>query len=185
MSANDPKRTSASISCCSSEAGFSPYQSTRLRRTMPSPEPGGGHEAAGISRCSGWCGSGVAARGARAAARADAAHRRAADLGRGRSRRSCPHRGFAAGAAASGLDRRSQCAVDIAGPAANRRRSQTRGRNWSLRRRTSSSPLADHRWSLATGDPHRPDRVRAQSPTRSAPDSSKAWRGRVATSPGL
>ena len=23
---------------------------------MPSPEPGGGHEAAGISRCSGWCG---------------------------------------------------------------------------------------------------------------------------------
>ena len=30
--ANDPKRTSASISCCSSEAGFSPYQSTRLSR---------------------------------------------------------------------------------------------------------------------------------------------------------
>ena len=44
---------------------------------MPSPEPGGGHEAAGISRCSRWCGGGVAARGARAAARADAAHRRA------------------------------------------------------------------------------------------------------------
>ena len=32
MSAFDPKRTSASISCCSSEAGFSPYQSTRLSR---------------------------------------------------------------------------------------------------------------------------------------------------------
>ena len=32
MSAIDPKRTSASISCCSSEAGFSPYQSTRLSR---------------------------------------------------------------------------------------------------------------------------------------------------------
>ena len=30
--AYDPKRTSASISCCSSEAGFSPYQSTRLSR---------------------------------------------------------------------------------------------------------------------------------------------------------
>ena len=30
--ANDPQRTSASISCCSSEAGFSPYQSTRLSR---------------------------------------------------------------------------------------------------------------------------------------------------------
>ena len=32
MSPNDPKRTSASISCCGSEAGFSPYQSTRLSR---------------------------------------------------------------------------------------------------------------------------------------------------------
>ena len=32
MSAFDPKRTSASISCCGSEAGFSPYQSTRLSR---------------------------------------------------------------------------------------------------------------------------------------------------------
>ena len=32
MSANDPKRTSASISCCSSEADFSPYQNTRLSR---------------------------------------------------------------------------------------------------------------------------------------------------------
>ena len=43
---------------------------------MPSPEPRGGHEAAGISRCSGRRGSGVAARGACAAGRADAAHRR-------------------------------------------------------------------------------------------------------------
>ena len=44
---------------------------------MPSPEPRGGHEAAGISRCSRRRGGGVAARGARAAGRADAAHRRA------------------------------------------------------------------------------------------------------------
>ena len=51
MSANDPKRTSASISCCSSEAGFSPYQSTRLSRYDASSEPGGGHAAAGISAC--------------------------------------------------------------------------------------------------------------------------------------
>ena len=35
---------------------------------MLSPEPRGGHEAAGFSRCSGWCGGSVAARGARAAA---------------------------------------------------------------------------------------------------------------------
>ena len=61
MSANDPKRTSPSILSCSSEAGLGPYQSTRLRRTMPSPEPRSGHEAAGISRCSWWCGGGLAA----------------------------------------------------------------------------------------------------------------------------
>ena len=30
MSAFDPKRTSASISCCSSEVGFSPYQNVNL-----------------------------------------------------------------------------------------------------------------------------------------------------------
>ena len=40
MSANDPKRTSASISCCSSEAGFGPYQSTRLSRYDAASEPG-------------------------------------------------------------------------------------------------------------------------------------------------
>ena len=71
MSANDPKRTSAGISCCTSEAGFSPYQSTRLRRTMPSPELGAGHEAAGISRCSRGRGSDMAASGAGAGGHAD------------------------------------------------------------------------------------------------------------------
>ena len=40
MAANDPKRTSASISCCSSEAGFSPYQSTRLSRYDAAPDHG-------------------------------------------------------------------------------------------------------------------------------------------------
>ena len=37
---------------------------------MPSPDPRGGHEAAGFSQCSEWRGSRVAARGARAADRA-------------------------------------------------------------------------------------------------------------------
>jgi len=32
--ANDPTRTSANLSCCSSEDNFSPYQNTRLRRTI-------------------------------------------------------------------------------------------------------------------------------------------------------
>src|SRR4051794_17243728 len=31
----DPSLPSPSISCCSSKAGFSPYQSTRLSHTMP------------------------------------------------------------------------------------------------------------------------------------------------------
>ena len=70
MSAFDPKRTSASISCCSSEAGFSPYQSTRLSRYDASPEPGGGHEAAGFSRRRWWRGDFLAACRACAAVRA-------------------------------------------------------------------------------------------------------------------
>ena len=41
------------------------------------------------------------------------------------------------------------------------------------------------RGGVATGDPHRADRVRAASPTRSAPASSRAWRGRAATPPAL
>ena len=32
MSPNDPKRTSAIISCCNTEAGFCTYQSTSLSR---------------------------------------------------------------------------------------------------------------------------------------------------------
>ena len=50
---------------------------------MPSPEPRGGHEAAGISRRSGRCRGCVAARCAGATARARAAHRRALGLGHG------------------------------------------------------------------------------------------------------
>ena len=39
------------------------------------------------------------------------------------------------------------------------------------------------RGAVATGDPHRADRVRDMSPIRSAPASSIAWRGRAATPP--
>ena len=42
---------------------------------MPSPEPRGGYEAAGISSGSRRCGGDVAARGARAAAECDAGDR--------------------------------------------------------------------------------------------------------------
>ena len=46
-------------------------------------------------------------------------------------------------------------------------------RNWSRSRRTSSWPPAARPWRRATGDPHRPDRVRRISPIRSAPALSK------------
>jgi hypothetical protein len=53
-------------------------------------------------------GCAVAARGAGAAARADAAHRCAHDHGRGRSGRTSPHRRIPTGPAAMGLDCRRQ-----------------------------------------------------------------------------
>ena len=52
----------------------------------------------------------MAARGARAASRAGAAHRRADESGRGRSRRTGPTYGVPARTAAIGLGRRPQCA---------------------------------------------------------------------------
>ena len=58
-------------------------------------------------------GGGVAARGARAAARADAAHRRAHEPGRGRSRSASPRRSVPAGAAGIRLGRRPQHADRI------------------------------------------------------------------------
>ena len=56
-------------------------------------------------------------------------------------------------------------------------------RNWSRSRRTSSWPWRRDRGAVAAGDPHRADRVRAWSSIRSAPASSRAWRGRAATPP--
>ena len=92
------------------------------------------------SRRRGGC---VAARGARAAARADAAHRRAHDAGRGRSGRAGPHRGVPAGLAAIGLDRRPQRADRYSlGRGRCRSTFANMRRNWSRSRRTSSWPLA-------------------------------------------
>ena len=64
----------------------------------------------------------MAARGARAAARADAAHRRAHEPRRGRSGRTGPPRGVPAGAAAIRLDRRPQRADRIRWGAGNAER---------------------------------------------------------------
>jgi hypothetical protein len=74
------------------------------------PRPGDeAHEAARVHHPSRRRSSHLAAHGARAAGRADAAHRRAAAHGRGRCGISDPHVGVPGGIAATGLDRRPQC----------------------------------------------------------------------------
>ena len=58
--------------------------------------------------------------------------------------------------------------------------------NWPRSRRTSSWTSGTATVApIVTGDPHRADRVRRASSIRSAPASSKAWRGRAATPPDL
>ena len=91
-------------------------------------------------------------------------------------------RGVRTGAAAIGLERRPQRADrHPLGRAMPTTFADTR-RNWSRSRRTSSwLHWHRNRGAVATGDPHRADRVRAASSTRSAPASSRAWRGRAAT----
>ena len=61
-SAFDPQRTSASISYCSREADFSPYQSTRSSRYDADVlSMRAGNEAVGIYRSCWWSGDGLAA----------------------------------------------------------------------------------------------------------------------------
>ena len=91
---------------------------------------------------------GVAAGGAGAAGRADAAHRRAHEPAP-RTIRNLQTRvgGVPAGAAGIGLDRRPQRADRLPLGRANADRySQTTRRNWSRSHRTSSWPLAPRPW---------------------------------------
>ena len=102
---------------------------------------------------------------------------------RGRSGSAGPHRGVRAGAAAIGLDRRPQRADRHPLGCGNAdAHSQIRGRIGRAAPDVILAPAATP-WAVAAGDPHRADRVRARSSTRSAPASSRAWRGRAATPP--
>ena len=65
------------------------------------------------------------------------------------------------------------------------RHSQTRGGIGRARARRHPGRWRLDRGAVATGDPHRADRVRDTSPIRSAPASSTAWRGRAATPPAF
>ena len=59
----DPTRSSVGVSCCSSEAGSSPYQFTRLNRYDAASGARGEHEAAGYRGCSRWSGHHLAGKG--------------------------------------------------------------------------------------------------------------------------
>ena len=58
-------------------------------------------------------------------------------------------------------------------------------RNWSRSRRTSSWPLAARPWGRCCRRPAPCRSCSRTSPIRSAPASSRAWRGRAATPPAL
>ena len=130
----------------------------------------------------------VAARGARAAGGADATHRRADGPSRGRSGSAGPHRRVPAGAAATWAGPIGRnVRIDYRWAAGDAERIRTiRGRTGRARTRRHPG-----RWrfarvgAAAAGDPHRADRVHGWCPIRSAPASSRAWRGRAATSPGF
>ena len=86
-------------------------QGARPRRAADRARPrrrGDRMKTARVHRAARRRGGGMAARRARAAARADAAHRRAPARSRGRSGMSGPRRGVPAGAGAIGLDHRPQ-----------------------------------------------------------------------------
>ncbi len=128
----------------------------------------------------------VAARGARAAGRADAAHRRAHGLGRGRSGMTGPHRGVRCRRCSNWAGpTAATCGSTPAGPRAMPTTFADTRRNWSRSRRTSSwLQLAPRPWRRCYRRPAPCRSCSCLSSTRSAPVSSRAWRGRAATPPG-
>ena len=103
----------------------------------------------------------------------------------GRSGMPGPHRGVPAGAAAAGLDLSAATSrIEYRWAAGDADDFADTRRNWSRSRPMSSWPHgASTMATVAAGDPHRADGVRDASATRSAPASSIASRGRVATPP--
>ena len=128
----------------------------------------------------------MAARGAGAAARADAAHRRAHDHGRGRSGSAGPHRGVPAGAAGLGWTDGRNVRIDYrwgAGDADRCRRyaAELVALAPDVILASGSSTVS----ALATGDPHRADRVRECHRSGRRRLCRRAWRGRAAMPPAL
>ena len=130
-------------------------------------------------------GGSVAARGARAAGAS----------GCGASACSCPQprtirnvrpasAAFLQGLRAIGLDRSAAtCGSTPAGPRPMPTTFADTRRNWSRSRRTSSWPLAPRPWGRCCRRPAPCRSCSRSSSIRSAPASSRAWRGRAATPP--
>ena len=127
---------------------------------------------------------GVADRGARAAGRAHAAHRRADVHGRGRSARPGPLRGVRTGFAGIGLDHRPQRANRLSlGCQQSRQHAQIRG-GIGRARAGRDAGERHHSTGGCTTDKPAPSRsCSSMSSIRSAAVLSKAWRGRAATPP--
>ena len=129
-------------------------------------------------------GGGMAAGGEGAAARADAAHRRAPARSRGRSELSGLGRGVPAGAAAIRLDIGRNVRIDTRWATTNAdRHSQTRGGIGRARAGRHPGPWRLDRGAVAAGDPHRADRLPDRRRSGRPPASSTAWRDRAATPP--
>ena len=128
-------------------------------------------------------GGGVAARGAGAAAermrRIGVLMDLAADDAEGQRRIAA----FLQGLQRAGLDRRPQRADRLPLGASDRSRphAQTRGGIGSRSRQTSSWPRRRRSWRRCSRRPAPFRSCSRLSPTRSAPASSPAWRGRAAT----
>ena len=130
-------------------------------------------------------GGGVAARGAGAAGRADAAHRRAHALAADDPEAQARVAAFLQGLQQLGWTDGRNVRIDTAGPRAMPTTFADTRRNWSRSRRTSSWPLpAPRPWRRCCRRPAPCRSCSRRSSIRSAPASSRAWRGRAATPPG-
>ena len=159
MSAFDPKRTSASISCCSSEDPFQPYQVRLSRYDAALMTPRAGMKRREFLGACRRRGGRVAIR--RAGAGTDAPHRLSHRLVRHRrSGNADAQFGFRSGSAGVRLGRREECAGRIPfGRRQGQRTSQACGRLGLISRRRSGQ-WRPSRERIARRKPHRADCVR-------------------------
>ena len=183
MSANDPTRTSAGISCCSSEAGLSPYQSTRFqpvrcRLLSQGRTCGGGNFLVFRWRAAAWPFAARAQQPERMR-RIGVLVRLAADDAEYQARIAAFLQGLRSWAGPTA----ATCGSTSLGHGQCRPTSADTRPNWSRSRRTSSCRRLPRPWRRC---------CRRPAPCRSCSDCPRsgrlrlrrrAWRGRAATPP--